>query len=351
MADNDQKTQEATPKRRQDARDKGQIPYSTELVQAAALFAGIVTLWVGAAIADGMRLSMRQGLSDLRTDMTSAEFQELLIRKFVELGGTVGPLMLTIMLTVLAIGGIQGGGNISLTALMPDPKRLSPASGMSKLFSSRSLMRTLISLLKVSGVAAIAMFIINARYNVIEQAGRGSLALAIRIGWEASVAIALAVAGSMVVVGAIDLIYQRWKHEQDLKMSFEEVKEDHKQQEGDPMVRARLRRLQRERANNRMMQQVPEATVVITNPTHISVALKYDRATMPAPVIVAMGVDDIAMRIRTIARENGIPIVEEKPLARALFASAEVGDEIPVQLYQAVADILQIIFRTHPRSR
>ncbi|MFK7818288.1 MAG: flagellar biosynthesis protein FlhB [Planctomycetaceae bacterium] len=349
MADNDQKTHDATPKRRQDARDKGQIPYSAEFVQGALLLAGVATLWVGAAISDGMQLSVRNGLADLRTNMSPADVHTLAGQKLWEYGATIGPLMLTVLLTVLAIGGVQSGGNISLTALMPDPKRLSPASGISKLASSRSLMRTLVSLLKVSGVAAIAMFVINAKFNVIETAGRGSLATAIRIGWEASVGIALAVAGSMVVVGAIDLIYQRWKHEQDLKMSFEEVKEDHKQQEGDPMVRARLRRLQRERANNRMMQEVPEATVVITNPTHISVALKYERSTMAAPIIVAMGADEIALRIRTVAKEHGIPIVEEKPLARALFASAEVGDEIPVQLYQAVASILQLILRNPTR--
>lgn len=345
MADTDQKTQEATPERRRSAREKGQIPYSAELVQGALLLAGVATLWIGVGVSDGLKLSMRGGLTDIRTDLDTAAVRVLALEKLIELGRTVGPLLISVMLTVLAVGGLQAGGSISLTALMPDAGRLSPARGISRLWSSRSMMRTLVSLLKVTVVVAIAAAVGKAQFGMFSSAGRGSLATALTIGWNASTAIAIAVAGSMTVVGVLDLLYQRWKHEQDLKMSLQEVKEDHKQQEGDPMVRARLRKLQRERANNSMMKAVPDATVIVTNPTHISVALKYDRETMAAPTILAMGADALAMRIRLIAREHGVPIVEQKVVARALFETAQVGEEIPLILYKAIAEILSGVLR------
>ncbi len=346
MAEADQKTHEPTAQRRQQALDKGQVAYSQELVQSAVLLAGAIALWMGAGVLEGLRFSVRSGLADLRTELEFDSVVTLAATKLYEFGTTVGPLLVGLALSALAAAMLQTRLNLSFQALEPQGNRLSPLSGLSRLFSSRSVVRTLVSLLKAFAVVAIVLFIFRSRFGVLSLVGRGSLSSAVQSGWQACIAAVIAVAGSMVIVGVLDFLFQRWKHEEDMKMSLQEVKDDNKQTEGDPMVRARLRRLQRERANSQMMRDVQEATVVLTNPTHISVALKYDRATMPAPAIVAMGADDLAFRIRRVADKHGVPIVENKSLARVLYSGSKVGDEIPVTLYRAVAEILSRVLRT-----
>lgn len=346
MADSDQKTHEPTQLRRQQALDKGQVAYSQELVQSAVLLAGVLALWTGAGIVDGLRFSVRSGLADLRTDLDHQSVIALATKKLYEFGATVGPLLFGLAFTAIAAAMLQTRLNVSLQALEPQGNRLSPLSGLSRLWSSRSVARTLVALAKATAVVAIMIFIFQTRFGVLSLVGRGSLADAVSSGWDTCIAAAIAVAGAMVIVGVLDFLFQRWKNEEDLKMSFQELKDDNKEQEGDPMVRARLRKLQRERATSQMVRDVQDATVVVTNPTHISVALKYDRATMPAPKIVAMGADHLALRIRKVATTHDVPIVENKSLARVLFSGSEVGDEIPVTLYRAVAEILSGILRT-----
>lgn len=346
MAESDQKTHEPTQFRRQRALEKGQVPYSQDLVQSAVLLAGVIALWMGAGVVDGLKLSVRNGLSNLPTNLEFESVNALAAQKLYEFGTTVGPLVVGLALTAVAIAMLQTRLNISVQALEPQGNRLSPLSGLSKLWSSRSVARTLVALAKATAVVAIMIFIFRTRFGVLSLVGRGSLEDAVRSGWDTCIAAAIAVAAAMVVVGVLDFLFQRWKNEEDLKMSFQEVKDDNKEQEGDPMVRARLRRLQRERATSQMIQDVQDATVVVTNPTHISVALKYDRTTMPAPKIVAMGADHIALRIRKVAKAHDVPIVENKSLARVLYAGSSVGEEIPVTLYRAVAEILSRILRT-----
>lgn len=344
MAETDQKTEEPTPQRRRDAREKGQVPFSQELMQGALLLAGVMVLWLGLGVADGMRRSMRFGLATLRTDLVAFDVPALAADLGIEFLRTVGPLLAAVFVTALLLGLIQSGGNISIKALAPDIGKLSMIKGISRIFSSRSVMRTASAILKLIAVMGIAAYIALGRLGSITPLGRGELDAAVGVGWSAACALGLSIAGALTVIGVLDFFYQRWKNEQELRMSRQEVKDDHKQEEGDPMIRARLRKLQRERATGQMLKEVPEATVVVTNPTHISVALKYDRETMAAPIVVAKGADRVALRIREVAREHDVPVVERRPVARALYASAEIGEEIPLELYQAVAEILTYIY-------
>ncbi len=345
MADPDSKTEEATPQRRRDAQEKGQIPYSGDLVQGAALLSGVMVLWLGAGLASGLRNTMRNGLGSLRTNLTPADLPVMAASSLWNFLQTVGPLLATVVAMALFAGIMQSGGNISVSSLSLDLGRLSPIKGWSRIWSSRSAMRALTALLKLTALILIAVWILKGRFGRIAGVGRAGLLTAVQTAWDTASALAVSVAAALTIVGLIDFFFQRWKHEQDLRMSKQEVKDDHKQEEGDPMIKARLRKLQRERANGKMMQDVPNATVIVTNPTHISVALQYDRSTMSAPKVVAKGAGALALRIRKIAMEHDVPIVERKPVARALYAAVEVGDEIPLDLYQAVAEILSYIFR------
>lgn len=345
MGDQDQKTHEATPQRRQEATKKGQVPYSAELVHGTLMLVGGVSLWLGGALSDGLKLTVRNGLTEIATELNAVDVRMLAIRGLYAVGSTVCPLLVVVLLVVVVVSVAQTGFNVSLPAIAPDASRLSPAKGLQRIWSSRTLMRTLTAILKGSVIVGVALVVVRGRYYPIAAAGRGTLPMAVRNAWDTAMAITVSAAGAMLMVGVLDVLYQRWKHEQDLKMTDQEVKEDHKQQEGDPLVRARLRRLQRERANNDMLRDIPGSTVVVTNPTHIAVVLKYDRALMPAPRVVAMGVDALAVRIRALAQEHGVPMVEDKPLARTLYASVQVGDEIPIPLYEAVAALLSALLK------
>lgn len=342
-SDKDQKQFEPTQQRLDQAREKGQIAYSTELIQGAMLLTGAVMLWFGSGLGDGMRTAMSSGLRDLRTDLTVADMPVLVLELTLQFGTTIGALLAVLFVMAAFLGFMQTGGGIASEALEPQWNRLSPMKGLQKIFSSRSIVRALLSFLKILGVLGITYWVASGKISLFLSAGGMRLSESTGHAWDTTVAVAMAVAGAMTLLGAGDFLYQRWKHNDDLKMTQQEMKEEHKQQAGDPMIKARLRKLQRERANARMIQDVPEATVVVTNPTHFAVALKYDRTTMTAPKVVAKGVDAFALRIRRVAEENDVPILERKPIARALYATVEVGDEIPAELYHAVAEILSAV--------
>jgi len=257
----------------------------------------------------------------------------------------LGPIVRGLFLVALTVGALQSGVQVSFQPLAPNWDRISPVKGWSRLMSSRGVMRGVSSILKAVAVAVVAICIFRNRLAEIAFSSHGTLPEAIGRGWHLTLLLALAVAGAIILIGLLDYIYQRWRHEQDLRMTRQEFLDEHKEEEGDPMIRARIKKLQREMRERRSIQDVPKASVVITNPTHFAVAVQYDRETMAAPKVIAKGSDAIARRIVEKAREHDIHVVENKPLARALFAAVDVGREIPIELYYAVAEILAYVNR------
>ncbi len=342
------KTEPPTPRRREEARRQGQVAVSQDLNGGLILLAGILLLTAnGESLARGLLDTLRRGLldaparPDFGPDAVPTLFLGLILRG-LEL---VGPLLGMLFAAGVGAGVLQVGIRMTPDLLTVKPERLSPAEGLQRLFSLQTRIRAVTSLLKLVAVGAVAYFALSGQGHRVAVLGAGSLAANLALAWQLVARVAQALAWSMFIIGVFDYVLQRYRFEQSLKMTRQEVKEEMKQEEGDPLIKARLRRIQRERAQRRMLQDVPKATVVITNPVHLAIALQYDRATMPAPRVVAKGAGEVARRITEVARRHAVPVVERAPLAQALFRAVEVGREIPANLYQVVAEVLAYIFR------
>ncbi len=267
----------------------------------------------------------------------------------IQAGLTVFSLSLPIILGVLVVGSaaslLQTGLLWKQNGLQPELSRINPIKGLSKLASFRSVMELIKGLLKIAIVTGVGIWV--ARYDILQIPGligfdMGSVLQV--TGWLA-LKVGSAVAGAIAGISVLDYCYQRYEWERSLRMSKQEIKEEHKSTEGDPLIKSRVRTVQRELTKKRMMAAVKTADVVITNPTHLAVALKYDTANMSAPVVVAKGSALIAERIRELARHHGVPVVENKFVARTIFKLVDIGKEIPADLYRAVAEILAFVYR------
>ncbi len=355
MADEDreQRTEQATPRRRLEARERGQVPISLELTTALLLCA-----WAAALSSGGGRLARALGAELVGSFARLAELghDELTVRSaarlMFEAGSTAARPLMLLLLPIWIFGAlaayVQIGFQVTPKAVAADLARLDPFKGLGRLFSARTTVRTLLALgklLLIAGAMAAAAW-----SQVEEIASLSGADLGPLLAGLGHVALRCAAGGLLAVVllAVADAAFQRWQHERDLRMSRQEVREELKTREGDPHVRARIRRLQRELAGRRQMADVPKATVVVTNPTHFAVALRYERAGARgrgAPRVVAKGVERVAQRIREIALEAGVVCYEDVALARALHARCEIGDEIPLELYQAVAEVLAYVYR------
>jgi flagellar biosynthetic protein FlhB len=341
------KTFAPTPRRREEARKQGHVALSLDLTSSIQLTAGVVALWWGAhAIAAGLLDTMRADLSEIylseaTTSAVQIQFISLTLRGLALIGFLLGLLVVT----GLGISMVQSGFNVAPQLLAPRWDRLSFASGWERTFSRAAAMRALMSLLKVLVVAAVAAWVLRGKAGQFRALSESSLGTATAQAWNLAIRLALAVAASLVLIGAADYLYQRWRLEQALMMTSQEMKEQLREDEGDPQTKARLRRLAREATKVRQMKDVPSATVVVTNPTHLAIALRYDRGTMPAPRVIAKGSGLVARRIAELARRHGVPVIERKPLAQALFKAVKVGQDIPAALYYAVAEVLAYVYR------
>ncbi len=347
MKSSEEKTEQATPKQKREARDKGQVAKSEDFNTAMILLSGVLlTLFLGGAIIAQMKDTMGMLCRNLFYEDFNAEtFTTLVMHISFKNMNVVLPLMGGFMIVGLIATTSQVGLVFSHKALIPDFKRLNPITGMKNLISRKSLVKTAMSLVKLSimsGVAYVSikkdleplLELISMRTEAIFSSASGLI-----------FAITLKITIIMLILSFLDLLYQRWQHSKDLMMTKNEVKQEAKQSEGDPLIKSRIKAVQREMSNKRMMQEVPGADVVVTNPTHYSVALKYDASTMESPKVVAKGVDLIALKIREIATNNNIPIVEDRVLARVLYSTIELGGEVPPKLYQAVAKILSYVYQ------
>lgn len=349
MADEDfeSKTEAPTQRRREEARQQGQVAFSADLVGAVQLLVAVVALSVnGASLGRGLLALARRDLSgNGQKVLDPLSVQGLFASLFSNGAELVGFLLGMIFAAAVAVGLMQTGFQFTPALLTLHWDRLSPATGWSRLFSLSTTVRALTSLLKVVIVAALAYWVIKGRVIQIAYLGETALKDALARIWDLAMRLALAIAGGLALVGVLDYGYQRFRLERSLRMSRQELKEELKREEGDPQIKGRVRRLQREMAQRRMMREVPKATVVVTNPTHLAVALRYARETMASPRLVAKGSGLVADRIVAEARRHQVPIVQRPPLAQALYRTVKLGQEIPAELYYVVAEVLAYVYR------
>lgn len=346
-----EKTEKATPKRREEARKKGQVARSADLGGSVVLLAGLFAIGsAGPAAARRMGDAMRQALTQISDPSVVSRDQigGLLMHAGGAVLMAVAPIALVCMLAGVLVNVAQVGFKPSTHALKPDPKRINPISGAKNVFGPNMFAEALKSISKVGIVGAIVFAFVAPKITTTgAMVGIGPQELAAALSSNIH-AIAVRAALAYFIIGCVDYGYQRHRTEKSMKMDMQEVKEESKGQNLPPEVRAALRRRQMSAARARMMADVPTADVIVTNPTHFAVALKYD-GTRAAPMVVAKGQDLLALRIREIAKEAGVPLVENRPLARSLHATCEVGHEIPEDLYAAVAEVLAFVYRLKAR--
>jgi flagellar biosynthetic protein FlhB len=349
----DDRTQPATPKRLEDARREGRIPRSRDLTAAAVMLtAGIVLKVVGESLARKLGGMMTSGLTISRERI----FQETaMLQALGDLSAqalyAMAPVLVFTMIAALGAPLALGGWSFSGKAIAPDLSRLNPGSGLARMLSMRSwveLGKALGKFAVVGGAGAIVLW-----HNLDQLMGLGGEPIHAAIGHSMALAgqALIALTGALVLIAAIDVPYQLWQYHQEMRMTRNEVQQEHRESDGSPEMKGKIRQLQREMAERRMMDDVPKADVIVVNPTHYAVALRYDEKTMRAPTVVAKGVDLMAARIREVATEHKVPIFEAPPLARALHRHAEIGDEIPTGLYVAVAQVLTYIFQLRAATR
>jgi len=352
-----EKTERATPKKRKDAREKGQVLQSTEVTTTfctIAMFGMLYLIWPD--FVENMTLVYFEHLGPnsilmVTPYLTIAEIMGVMTRVAIRMIFTLLPILGTALVAGVAINLVQVGPLFTTKSLEPKLSKISPASGIKRMFSSKTIVDLAKSTLKIIILGYIAYTeYINLLREFPGFIGRDVHQSFIYIMRQAFLT-ALRMCLAMIFISIADFIYQKWKYEKDLRMSKQEVKDEFKMVEGDPQIKGKIRAKQRQMSAMRMMAAVPEADVVITNPTHYAVALKYDDSLSKAPVLIAKGQDYLAIKIRETAKENNVEVVENPPIAQALYAMCEINDEIPANFYQAVADILVFVYKQKGKIR
>ncbi len=343
--DDSQKTEEPTQKKLQDARQKGNVANSREVSNAFMLLSGTlaVALWLPKGAASLQRELSRYLAAPHEIRVEAASLQSIYTDVLLGTGKVLLVPLGLFIFAALASGLVQNGFVLSAERLKPELSKISVLKGAKRLFSMTSVVELLKGLLKISVVGAVAVAVVLPVFDLLPIVPASSIPASLKLLHEIAVKILVSVVAVVAVMAVADVLYQRFEHAKKLRMSKQDIKDESKQSEGDPHVKARLRAIRNERARQRMMQAVPTSDVVITNPTHYAVALKYETGSMGAPVLVAKGVDEVARRIRECAEENNIPIVENPPVARALHAGVELDQEIQAEHYQAVAEIIAYV--------
>jgi len=345
----EERTETATPRRRQEARRKGQVARSAELGPALIIMAvcGVLYLWTPLMARETLRfarMTYSQGLNPLNP-LTAGDVSALFIQMIVLALWLVGPVVGAVLIVGVAAQILQVGFLTAGDPLKPQLQRINPISGFKRIFSKRALVEFAKAILKVTIVSTIVF--LNVRREIAGFAGFAEIdpVDAWIMTGRTLFSTGLSVGVALLVLAAFDYAYQRWEFEQSIKMTKKEVKEEARQMEGDPQIRAKIRQRQRQIATMRMMQAVPRAEVVITNPVHVAVALEYRQQEMDAPSVAAKGAGVLAERIKSVAREHRVPVVENPALARALYETVPIGAAIPEELYQAVAEVLAFVYR------
>jgi len=341
------KTEKATPKKREEARKKGEVAKSRELPSVAVLLAGLITITIfGSYMYTHIQIIMRGSFSlPILNDLNIPDFMVFAQKMITLFILTISPLLAAIFITAILSNIMQVGFMLSGELIKPKLSKLDPIKGLGRLFSKQSFMELFKSLLKLAIVGGVAYLTVRAEMKNVHLLGDMEFNAIIAYILFTIFKIFIRCTLAMILLVAIDYTFQKWEFEKKLKMSKKEVKDEFKRTEGDPLIKSRIRSIQMQMARKRMMQEVPKADVVITNPKNLAVALKYDSSVMGAPKLLAKGAGKIAKRIRELAEEHDIPVVENKELARSLYSLVEIGQEIPPTLYEAVAEILAYIYR------
>ncbi|MEK7772898.1 MAG: flagellar biosynthesis protein FlhB [Deltaproteobacteria bacterium] len=346
MAELDQeKTEQPSSRKREQARQDGSFAVSKELSSFLVVLGGLTILyfsgvWMITSAADFMKRSFALRPAELTVRDIGGMFKDVSYRFFL----ITAPVFFIPVIGALSYA-MQNGFAFTGKGITPQFSKLDPIAGVKKLFSMNSVVELVKSLVKISVLSYVVYTVISKEWPTLPFLMDMDVVTSMTYIGRISFRIMTKTAWVLAVIAVLDYVYQKWSFEKSLRMTKEEIKEEMKELEGDPIVKARIKSIQREMARKRMMQEVPKSDVVVTNPTHIAVALKYDREKAGAPVVVAKGAGHIAEKIKEIARKHGVPVVENKPIARNLFRYAEIGAEIPVALYKAVAEILAYVYR------
>lgn len=350
---NGEKTEKATPRKKQDARKKGQVAKSQDMAPAVALTAiFLVFLIAGSWMFENFMSIMRESLTRYTLMQVNEENLGFITNQLLFAGiKIVGPVLGIGFLISLIANYMQVGFLFTTEPLMMKLEKLNPLEGAKRIFSLRSLVELVKSILKISAGLYVAYLILADSKDELMRLSLESVE-AVLIYTAMKVAkLGLFIGLTFFVLAALDYAYQRYEYEKSLRMSKQDIKDEYKKTEGDPLIKGKIKEKQRQMAMRRMMQELPKADVIITNPTHFAVAIKYEAGTMTAPTVIAKGQDYLALKIKEIAKKNRIVIMENKPLARALFSQVEIGEQIPEELFKAVAEVLAYVYKLQGKVR
>lgn len=342
-----EKTEPASPRRLEKAREEGQVPRSPELSTFAVLIAAGSGLWLmGDHLTGKLRSLIKEGMQIPRDiGFDSSLLTERLLDQSSHALVAFAPFFILMIVAAIVAPMLLSGWLFTFKSLAPDFNRLNPVKGVGRMFSLHSLVELCKALLKAALIGGAGAWTVWHHKEAVLSLIAAPLAMGAGHMGELVAMSFLAIAGTMVLIAAVDVPFKLWDHHRKLKMTKEEVRQENKETEGNPQVKGRIRAQQREMARKRMMAEVPKADVIVTNPTHYSVALKYEDGKTRAPRVVAKGSHLLALKIREIAQQHQVPLMEAPPLARALYHHAEVGDEIPQTLYNAVAEVLAYVYQ------
>lgn len=348
-----EKTEQATPKKRKDARDKGQVVQSRDINTAVILLAVFLTMNAFKSYFVDEFFAMFQEVFSYfeapRIELEINDVIHLAMLLMVSFAKMTLPLLAVAMLTGTVLSYMQVGFLFTVEPLKPQLNKLNPLSGLKRMFSMKSTVEMIKSIFKSVGILVLSYFYIMDRMDYLMHSMTFELPQGIAVMWDVTMGIIIRCGLFLLIVSIFDFAYKKWENEKELRMSKQEIKDEFKQMEGDPLVKSKIKEKQRQMAMSRMMQEVPKADVIITNPSHYAVALLYNRKEAVAPKVVAKGRDLIAQNIKKIAAEHNVPIVENKPLARALYAAVDIDDYIPAEMFEAVADVLAYVYQLNGR--
>jgi flagellar biosynthetic protein FlhB len=344
--DKHSKTEQPTGKRLEDARKKGAPPQSRDLTSMVTLLAAVVTLsFTGRFMFSTLMESSREHLAGMGTfQVTPTAVHNLMLKLMGTMGLVLGPYLLIVVAAGIAVNFAQGGIEVSWEKLSVKFDKLNPLKGVKKLLNKDSAVEVVKSILKIGIVGYVSYRVIRGQEGALSYLSDRDISDIFAFVGNLAFKLIVSSCEVLLVLALLDLAFIKWRYLQNLRMTKQEVKQEGKDSEGDPQIKGKIRRMQFEQSRRRMIQIIPTADVIITNPTHFAVALKYDRDKMSAPVVIAKGADNLALRIKEIAREHRVMLVENRFLARELYASVKEGQEIPEKLYAAVAEVLAYVF-------
>ncbi|WP_394232515.1 flagellar biosynthesis protein FlhB [Niallia oryzisoli] len=343
-----EKTEKATPKKRTDARKKGQVAKSQDVNTAIGLLAVFMFfLFAGSYLLKKLVSILEHSFQDyMLMDLTEETIFMILIELLKELVLFVGPIMLVALVAGVAANYFQVGFIFSTEAIQMKLEKIDPIKGFKRIFSLRSIVEFLKSILKICIVGMITFLVIWNSLDEILTLSQKTVGAAFAFLADLTVKMGLYAGGALLFLALLDFLYQKYDFEKNIRMSKQDIKDEYKNSEGDPLIKSKIKQKQREMAMSRMMQEVPNADVIITNPTHYAIALRYDETKFDAPFVVAKGVDFVAQKIKLVAKENEVIMIENRPLARALYSQTDIGDVIPEEFFKAVAEVLAYVYRT-----